>query len=188
MVLKATLKGKKTGGRVTHVKDANGRYVYQDIYNGSREFADRGGTQYQFQRVAGGVAEDKRSYSLYFKPWNIVVSTGIYISDVHGKVANNIIEMTIIVSLVIAGLAFIAWQIITAVISPMMRIQKVMAKVEATDMTWRLNISKDDELGLLSKSINSMLTEFHNLLTKLSSPSYDLISASDSLCGDCATN
>jgi len=181
MVLKASLKGKATGGNVANVMDANGSYVYQDILSGTRESGDRGYTEYQFQRIANGAPEDKLSYSLHYKPWNIVVGTGIYISDVTEKIIDNIIEMAIIVTLVVTGLAFIAWNIITAVISPITKIQKVMAKVEAGDITQRLQVNKSDELGLLSHSINSMLTEFHNLLTKLSGSSSDLTSASDSL-------
>ncbi|MCP5077417.1 MAG: methyl-accepting chemotaxis protein [Psychromonas sp.] len=181
MVLKASLKGKKTGGNIANVQDANGRYVYQDILNGTSEFGDRGFTQYQFQRIANGTPEDKLSYSLHYKPWNIVVGTGIYISDITEKVVDKVIEITVIVSIILTGLAFIAWKIITAVIAPITKIQKVMAKVEAGDITQRLTIKKTDELGLLSQSINSMLTEFHNLLTKLSGSSHDLTSASDSL-------
>jgi methyl-accepting chemotaxis protein len=181
MVLKASLKGKKTGGNVATVKDANGRYVYQDIFNATRYNSGRGYVEYQFQRVANGIPEDKLSYSLHFKPWNIVVGTGIYISDVTEKVESNIIEMAIIVSLVLAGLTFIAWKIISAVIAPINNIQKVMAKVEAGDITLRLAVNKNDELGLLSQSINSMLTEFHSLLKKLSGSSHDLTNASNSL-------
>ncbi|MCP4326135.1 MAG: methyl-accepting chemotaxis protein [Alteromonadales bacterium] len=181
MVLKASLKGKKTGANIANVQDANGRYVYQDILNGTSEFGDRGFTQYQFQRIANGTPEDKLSYSLHYKPWNIVVGTGIYISDITEKVVDKVIEITVIVSIILTGLAFIAWKIITAVIAPITKIQKVMAKVEAGDITQRLTIKKTDELGLLSQSINSMLTEFHNLLTKLSGSSHDLTSASDSL-------
>ena len=181
MILKASLKGKKTGGNVANVRDANGRYVYQDILNATRDSGDRGYVEYQFQRVANGSPEDKLSYSLHFKPWNIVVGTGIYISDITEKVINNIIEMVIIVSMVLVVLLFIAWKINTAVISPITKIQKIMAKVEAGDITLRLKVNKSDELGLLSQSINSMLTEFHNLLTKLSGSSNDLTNASDSL-------
>ncbi|PKF60690.1 hypothetical protein CW745_14270 [Psychromonas sp. psych-6C06] len=181
MILKATLKGKKTGGNVAMVKDANGRYVYQDIYNGTKVGGDRGYTAYQFQQVANGPAEDKISYALHFKPWGLVVGTGIYISDINKKATDSIIEMAIIVSLMVLVLSFIGWKIISAVISPIGNIQKVMAKVEAGDITQRLEGHGKDELGLLSSSINAMLTEFHALLTKLSNSSTDLTTASDSL-------
>ena len=166
---------------MANVQDANGSYVYQDILSGTRNKDDRGFVQYQFQRVANGEPEDKLSYSLHFKPWNLVVGTGIYISDVAQKANENIIDMVITVMLILAGLSFIAWNIISAVIAPISRIQKVMAKVEAGDITLRLKNGKSDELGLLSKSINSMLDEFHNLLKKLSGSSSDLTNASNSL-------
>lgn len=181
MVLRASLKGKKTGGNVANVKDGNGRYLYQDIYNATQQAGSRGYVEYQFARVSNGAPEDKLSYSLYFKPWDTVIGTGIYISDIKEKVRDDVLHMVIMISLMLAGLAIIACKIVFAVVSPIKNIQTTMAKVEAGDITQRLEVNSDDELGKLSISINSMLAEFHTLLTKLSDSSTDLTTASDSL-------
>lgn len=181
MILKATLKGQKTETNVANIKDANGNLIYQDILKSTKAGGGQGYVQYQFQRTAGSKAEEKLAYSLLYKPWGIVVGTGIYISDIDEKAQNNIIEMLLMVVLIIAVLAFIAYKIISAVISPIEDIQHTMARVEAGDITQRLEIKQKDELGLLSQSINSMLTEFNNLLTKLSGSSGELNHASDSL-------
>ncbi|GLS91691.1 methyl-accepting chemotaxis protein [Psychromonas marina] len=181
MELKATVEGGKVGINVANIRDANGRSVYQDIYNGSNGINNRGYTQYQFKRGVNGPAEDKLSYALQFKPWGIVVGTGIYISDIEKTAFDSLVEMALVVFIVLVVLIFIAWKIISAVIVPINNIQTVMAKVEAGDITLRLSDSSKDELGLLSHSINSMLSEFHNLLEKLSGSSADLTDASDSL-------
>lgn len=181
MVLKATLKGKPVEESVANIKDANGLYVYRNIYNGTKSADSRGYSEYDFQRVANGVAEPKLSYAVHFKPWNLVVGTGVYISDIEDKVISSMVEVALILVLIMTGLAFISWKIISAVIFPIADIQKVMEKVEAGDITQRLNSHQQDELGKLSDSINSMLSEFHNLLTELSGSSTELTLASDSL-------
>ncbi len=181
MTLQATLKGKKTGVNVANIKDANGRFLYQDIINSTQNSDGRGYVEYQFQRASNGVSEDKLSYAILFKPWNLVVGTGIYISDLNEKVYENIIAMVIMVSIFFIGLILIAFFIISAVINPIENIQKVMVKAERGDMTQRLDILNDDELGALSKTINSMLSEFHSLVEKLVGSSQNLTTASESL-------
>ncbi|WP_019615658.1 methyl-accepting chemotaxis protein [Psychromonas ossibalaenae] len=181
MTLQATLKGKRTGVNVAAVKDADGRFLYRDILSSTQNSEGRGYVEYKFQRVSGGASEDKLSYALIYKPWNLVIGTGIYISDIQEKLFENIITMGIMILISLGGLLSIAYYTIGAVIKPIESIQKVMLKAGNGDMTQRLDILKNDELGALSKSINSMLNEFHNLVKNLVGSSQNLASASDSL-------
>ena len=181
MILQATLKGNKTGVNVANIKDANGRFLYQDILKSTQNTNGRGYVEYQFQRVSNGAAEEKLSYSILYKPWNLVVGTGIYIQDIDDKLNDNIIELAIEIALILVALIGIAFIIISAIINPIENIQKMMVKAASGDVTQRLDILNDDELGALSKSINSMLSEFHSLLEKLVGSSQNLTSASDSL-------
>jgi nitrate/nitrite-specific signal transduction histidine kinase len=89
-----------------------------------------------------------------------VIVTGIYISDISEKVTNKMIEISVIVALILVVLTFIAYKIIGTVIALIEQIQAVMAKVEAGDITQRLEINHSNELGLLSHSINSMCLSF----------------------------
>ena len=181
MTLKATQKGGKVGVNVSSIKDADGNSVYQAIYNATKGTAGHGYAEYPFQHGINGPIEAKLSYAFNYKPWDLVVGTGIYISDIEETAMDSIIEIAIIVVVILLVLMFIGWKIISAVIKPIISIQSVMAKVESGDITQRLDEHSKDELGLLSQSINSMLTEFHSLLTKLSGSSTELIGASDSL-------
>jgi len=181
MVLKATIKGGSVNKDISHIKDADGNFVYQSIYNATKGSDNRGYTEYQFARIANGDAEPKISYAIHFEPWNLVVGTGIYLSDIEEKSFVFLIEMILVVSLISLVLVFIAWKINTAVINPIVHIQKIMGKVEAGDMTQRLDNDTNDELGKLSTSINSMLIEFNHLLMELSGSTNDLTTASDSL-------
>lgn len=181
MVLKSTLKGEPVEQNIASVQDTNGNYIYQDIYSATKSTHEKGYSEYDFQRVANGVAEAKLSYAIHYAPWNLVVGTGIYITDIEEKAVESMVNIALLVALVSVGLIFIGWKIISAVIYPIEHIQKVMASVENGNMVQRLDNHNNDELGGLSTSINSMISEFHHLLTDIATSSTALNSASDSL-------
>jgi methyl-accepting chemotaxis protein len=67
-------------------QDAKGKYPIEEIIkNGSQP--DGGFTDYQFPRPGSSEAYPKRSYSLYFKPFDWVVGTGNYVDDLNSIVS-----------------------------------------------------------------------------------------------------
>ena len=180
-VLKASSRGAQKEISVAHLTDADGDFVYKDIYKATNSAQAGGFTEYDFKRSANGDAEPKISYAIHFNAWNIVVGTGVYVNDIEEKAFDSMLQTGLLVCFIAAVLIFIGWSIATAVIHPIEHIQRVMGNVATGDMTQRLNSTKDDELGTLSNSIDAMLLEFHNLLTDLSNSSTQLTSASNSL-------
>ena len=69
-----------------NLKDAKGKYPIQEIIKNGRQ-PDGGFTDYQFPRPGGPEAFPKRSYSLYFKPFDWVIGTGNYVDDLEAAVA-----------------------------------------------------------------------------------------------------
>lgn len=180
LIVRSGFEGQKTGVSAANLKDANGRTIYQDILSSTQNGDGRGYVEYQFQ-LSHDAPKDKLAYAVLYKPWNLVVGTGIYISDIDEKMYDNILSIGIMVAVFLIGLIIIAYLIIVAVIKPIENIQNVMVKAAGGDMTQRLDILNNDELGILSKSINSMLGEFHHLLENLVVSSKELACASESL-------
>lgn len=181
MVLMSTLKGEPVGLNVANIQDADGNSIYQDIYNATKSIQAQGFSEYDFQRTANSQAEAKLSYAVHIKAWDIVIGTGVYITDIDETVDQALMTLVLIVFVLSALLILIGWKISTAVVHPITQIQAVMARVEAGDMTQRLNLQQTDELGQLSRSINAVLSEFHHVLSDLGKSSSELTSASDSL-------
>jgi methyl-accepting chemotaxis protein len=182
MILRASQKGAIVDVNIAHVQDSDGRYLYQEILNGTRNRDNRGFVEYDFKRVVNGKPEPKLSYSLIFQPWDLVVGTGIYISDINETVHKTMMTMALVVSVILAILLSISFFIIKAITVPINNIQTVMLKAEQGDMTQRIVIENDqDELGQLSKSINAMLSQFHQLLDGLNVSAKTLSRASEEL-------
>ena len=72
-----------------NTQDANGKYFIQEIIKNG--MAGGGFTNYQFARPESPKPFPKRSYSLYFKPFNWVIGTGNYVDDLEAlvKVADD---------------------------------------------------------------------------------------------------
>ncbi|MEZ9140633.1 MULTISPECIES: methyl-accepting chemotaxis protein [unclassified Shewanella] len=182
MILRASQKGAKVAVNIAHVQDNDGGYLYQEILDGTRNRDNRGFVEYDFKRVANGKPEPKLSYSLMFQPWDLVVGTGIYISDINETAHKAMMTMVLVIGVILVILLSISFFIIKAITGPINHIQAVMLKAEAGDMTQRIVIDNDhDELGQLSRSINAMLSQFHQLLDSLNVSSKTLSSASEGL-------
>ena len=180
-ILKATLKGKPTEVSVANVKDANGDAIYKKILNEIKKQGGRGVISYYFQKSSNSSAEEKISYAIYYKPWDLVIGTGNYINDIDNAVKSSIYSLVGIIFIVLTLLCFLSFFILKAVVSPITHIQNVMKKVAKGDLTLRVNDSAEDELGYLGRSINSMLMSFNDLISSLHSSSHSLNSSSESL-------
>jgi two-component system sensor histidine kinase YesM len=81
----------------------------------------------------------------------------------------NIIQRDFLIGGVIYGVAIIIFMIFFSVryTDPMMKMMGVIKKVEQGDLTARTEISTNDEVGQLGKSLNKMIAEMGNLIDKL---------------------
>jgi len=180
-ILKASLHGQKTNISVAGVKDADGNAVYKKIFNGISQQGGKGHVSYLFQKTMHSSPEEKISYAFHYRPWNLVVGTGSYLSDINAAVLSRIYTMALLCLLAIAILCAVSFFILKAVVSPITNIQHVMEKVAAGDLTLRVSDTAEDELGYLGRSINSMLISFNELIRSLSVSSNSLNTSSESL-------
>ena len=180
-ILKASLKGNPTGVSVANVKDANGNALYKKVYNTIKKQGGRGVVSYHFKKSLNSPAEEKISYAIYYKPWDLVIGTGNYISDINEAVSDIVFSMVIIILIFLALLGMVSYFILKAVVSPIVHIQNVMKLVSKGDLTLRVKVTSTDELGQLGSSINNMLLSFNDLIRSLYSSSSSLNSSSESL-------
>ena len=96
-ILKATLKGKPTEISVADVKDADGNAIYKKILGEISKLGGRGVVSYYFQKTADSNAEEKISYAIHHKQWDLIIGTGNYISDIDEAVTDSIYSMAVII-------------------------------------------------------------------------------------------
>lgn len=180
--LKASLKGStKIGSNVASTQDSFGTYVYQEILKQVRYGGGQGYLEYYFPKRAGGQPDAKLSYASEFRPWDLIVGTGVYLDDVDALFEARLINKGITFMLILSVLILISWVIIRSITQPLNHILALTKKIAAGDVTQRVNISAKDDMGVLGTELNVMLEAFQGFLKQVSSSLDDLQQSSDSL-------
>lgn len=91
------------------MQDANGKYLIRELVAAAR--AGGGFVHYQFPRAGGADPEPKLSYTALFKPWDWVIGTGIYISDVNRIFLRETRTLALITLVLFGVLSLLGWRL-----------------------------------------------------------------------------
>ncbi|KAF0197648.1 MAG: methyl-accepting chemotaxis protein [Bacillota bacterium] len=108
--------------------------------------------------------------------------SGVPTANIHRAVATSTKNMTIygaIIALVITALAFMYSR--QAIIFPILHISSVVEKIAQGDLRARVNISANNELGLLANSTNQMAASLSQLILSITQVATDLSAHSEEL-------
>jgi len=88
-------------------------------------------------------------------------------ADVFDNVDQGHIETIVILIVLFAAGAGIAFATIKAMITPLRRINKVLSYIAKGDLSRQLTVKSDDEYGELSKSVNLVVADLRKLITNI---------------------
>ncbi|MFZ5595551.1 MAG: methyl-accepting chemotaxis protein [Bacillota bacterium] len=138
------------------------------------------------------VGYPKIAYVRLFEPWNVVLSTGMYIDDVDNEVAmvkqetrENIRQALIMtgislaVSLVVAIILSILF--IRNIVRPINHLVGAANSLALGDLTVEIKSGDRDEVGLLSNAFERMRISFKELIGSIAESGARVSDASDSL-------
>ncbi|MCE2594398.1 methyl-accepting chemotaxis protein [Motilimonas cestriensis] len=169
-VLKASMKGSsKIGSNVGSTKDSYGVYLYREILKSVRMGGGSGYFEYHFPKTPGGNPDAKLSYAAEFAPWEIVLGSGVYLDDIEKLYIERLWSKGGIFVAILLALIATSWLIISSIVKPLGLIVNAMGLVAKGDVTVRINIDSQDEMGILSREINTMLDSFQGLLRSVQS-------------------
>src|SRR5208337_1159417 len=177
---------KLEGTDTSNLKDPNGVYIVKELVKTARENGDQGGyTSYMWKTPDGTRMQPKLSYSKVLKKWNVVIGTGIYIDDidvlvakerekVKGEISSLIAKNAIIsVIIVMVLLAIITYFVNRYINKPMGEISEGI-KNFGNDLTKKIPVTTDDEIGELTKWVNSYIDNMHDVIKKVSDATTDI--------------
>ncbi|MCA1755711.1 MAG: cache domain-containing protein, partial [Spirochaeta sp.] len=166
------------GTNRNEAQDAVGNYLIQDI----REAAMQGGgfTDYFFPRPGETEAEAKRGYSMYFEPFDLVIGTGAYTVEIDALLAEREAELAerfnaalmtfVLVALVGLGVTSgFLFFVTRRVLGPIQRTAAALddaARGEG-DLTRRLPVNSEDEIGQLAQSFNDFSRTLELMIMKI---------------------
>ena len=104
------------------------------------------------------------------------------------QINNNVMKVAFVeLALFIAGLIVISWLLRRIVLQPVNQLSKTISEIDKNaDLSQRIKVTSNDEIGQMSVAFNSMLQSFHDSLNKVSSTIHKLGSSSHQI-NDIAT-
>ena len=104
---------------------------------------------------------------IYFKPWDWIISAGAYEEEIYHSLykTERFIFTVVLVTLAIAvGLTIILARFLT---KPILELTRVTAQMSAGDLSQRVKIQGQDEIGILGDSFNSMAAKIEDYTSNL---------------------
>lgn len=166
------------GNSFVDSKDADGVYVIRGLVEAART-----GThffRYQWQTPSSPKPTPKLGYTVYLDKWDLIVGTQVNLDDLEVQVQAIASERykrigqhtTYILFLAVCVLLFVAligiW-LGNSIVRPVLAIKKKLDDIAAGDgdLTHRLPVSSNDELGDLAHSFNLFVEKIHSLVRQI---------------------
>ena len=166
------MSGNKSVEGVNRIKaqDTNGKYFIQEIIKAAME-PGGGYTDYYFPKPGSTTSLKKRSYSLYFKPFNWVIGTGNYVNDLdtmvqkaadenHKHLFNSIyliVGVSIVILILVCLLAiFITKLLLRHIGAEPVELASIAERVASGDLTVRMDTGKTGVYEAMRKMVDSL--------------------------------
>jgi methyl-accepting chemotaxis protein len=163
------------GSNRINLKDANGNMIIQNIlalgFNG-------GYTEFWFPKEAGGDSFPKRAYSLGFEPYNWIISTGNYYDEIDSQIQkikakndsslHSVFVFLIIFNIIVTIVFFLfCFFMVKKLTKPLRNLEGGLNEISegAGDLTQRMQISTNDEVGRLASSFDRFVTKLQEMIS-----------------------
>ncbi|XPV70590.1 MAG: methyl-accepting chemotaxis protein [Halarcobacter sp.] len=174
-------KDSMVGKNMSELKDKKGTFIYKEIVKVANANKDGGLVKY-FWTIPGKKGDFKKfSYVRKFEPWDFIIGTGSYITDVEADIKqindrtnksinSSIVKISIIVLIIIIILGFISILIMNNIIvKPLNKFQngllhffRYVNKEEKNIKS--LEITSNDEIGSMSLLVNENIEKTKNII------------------------
>jgi methyl-accepting chemotaxis protein len=139
----------------SEIKDRNGVYVIREAVRGGMSEPPQF-IHYAWPRASDpqGTTYDKISYSVYFKPWDWVIGTGVYVDDLRTAFLNTMAIFGLIVAGVGCAAFAASFLIARGIANPLRNIQDAMLRLVHRDTSVIVpEIDRGDEIGEMARSL-----------------------------------
>ena len=133
------------------LKDAQGKYLIRELIVAAR--AGGGYVEYDFVKPGAQTPSPKIGYAAPFKPWNMVIGTGIYVDDVDVVFRRAAIQMGLISLSLLSLLITMGWVISRSISKPLNSVVEVSNRMAAGDFNFQLDTSSKDEPGAVFRAV-----------------------------------
>ena len=169
-------RGERDGEDIWSVRDLDGRPIIQEIIAKTTKLAPGEMTtvRYRWQNPGDPQPRWKIARLAYYAPWDWVIGTSVYEDEVQGY--SNLLttgRIQMIRSMGIAGsiiaviIALIAMYAVWVILRPVRDMTAVAKKIIEGDHSHSVQVSSQDEIGILARTFNKMSEELHQAISSL---------------------
>ena len=106
----------------------------------------------------------KISYVAGFEPWGWVIGSGIYVDDVDTLFWKKVTTSGVIFLFVVGILIVLSWRITQGIKKPLQKLVEATDRLARGDMDVAIEADTKDEIGMLSGSFKTMVTNIRSLI------------------------
>lgn len=162
------------GKDMSSFQDVNGVMVFAEFLKVIKQDG-AGFVSYMWPKAGETDPTAKNAYVKAFKPWKLIIGTGVYLDVLYQQFFDNLLRFGIAVILLTLFIGGTALFIIYLVTSRVIKLKDIMLGVaESGDLSRRVDFSSQDELGIMASSFNQMMGSFQQIVNKVSSSSSQL--------------
>ena len=176
-------------------KDSSGKFYIKDIITQGMK-ATGGYSDYSFPKVSQTTPLPKRGYSLEFKPFKWIISTGNYVNDINTTITSNKNELqsqfikgiTILIGIILMLIAIssiVAYYFSKKITKPILLVTELVDKTANFDLVIdnRFDVlnSYKDETGKIGRAVINLRGELRNIVKLIKSDSNDVLNFAQGL-------
>ncbi|MDX9753883.1 MAG: methyl-accepting chemotaxis protein, partial [bacterium] len=170
--------------------DAGGKLLFQEIIQNARQ--TKGGEavfhDYLWKNPEDPAPRAKLAAATLFEPWNWVIGVSAYqddFLDAQIRVDNSLYQMvlwTVVFALILVVIFVIASYLFTGrIVRPLQDAVQFAQAVSAGNLTGRIQIRQQDEVGELAGALNSMVDNLSQVIQGIKTASEQIASSSEEL-------
>ena len=159
-----------------NLKDKNGVTIIQKILSVVNASEEGGFSEFYFTKSDGITVAPKRTYSMLFKPWNWIVSSGNYYDDINvelqqieNEVRTHFSKLLLYIfetmAVVLVAAIFVSLFFSKKFSKPIEETARILEKMAAGNLTLRLSTQKGkNEISKMRRSINAFTESINKMV------------------------
>ncbi|MFP2770185.1 methyl-accepting chemotaxis protein [Oceanisphaera sp. KMM 10153] len=167
------IKPEVEGKDMTQVQDAAGQYHWQAMVQRVKQ-QDAGFVEYSYIGPQFDSPQQKVSYVQGFTPWGWVIGSGVYLSDINTLFWQQATKSLLLMALVMALALIVVALISRSLTFSVARVLDVVQQFGKGDLSVRTHSTREDEIGQLSRGVDTMGEQLCTLLQKVRNASATL--------------
>ena len=144
---------KLVGNDSSDLQDPNGKYIFREM-NQVASSKGAGFVDYMWPRPGEEAASPKLSYVEVFKPWGLIIGTGVYTDDIASAFRSAVIKQGLLTALLILLVGGVSWAITRTITRPLSLATENMSRLAEGDTS--IDVQGTDlknEIGALARAM-----------------------------------